>query len=375
VLTASWPAVHQIVVGRFHDQLIRQRLTLDSSRVDSVYATGDLRFIRHILVRTDTSMASVQLDAKHRQAEKIRSALAAGGSWKQANQANEDPNAKLQNGNLGVIARGEMVQPFEAAAFALAPGGLAPVTQSPFGFHVIRRPRLAEVRDLFRLGLQQRLVARMDTNYLAELPGRRHFQVRSGAPAAVREVARDPLEARQSRRVLASFDGGRFTTGDLARWLDVLQPRMVDQMRQASDDDLKRLVEAVARNEMLFEEARAAGIKLENQELTQLRDRLAGQLKDLRKALALDSLAPADPAGAEPRSRLVARKVDGYLERIAADPQVLVPLPLALGDRLREHAGWRVYPAGVQRALDLVRARRATLDSAAGRTAPGGGPR
>lgn len=370
VLSANWPTVHQLVLGRFHDQLVRQRLTLDSARLDSVYAAGDLRFIRHVLIRTDTSMSAAQRDAKHRQAERIRSALAAGTPWERANQANEDPDAKAQGGSLGVIARGETVQPFDAAAFGLAPGELGPVTASPFGFHVIRRPQLAEVRNLYRAGIQQRLVARIDSVYLAELPGRRHFQVGTGASAAVREVARDPVGARQSHRVLASFDGGRFTAGDLARWLDVLPGRTAEQIPRASDDELKRFVETVGRNLMLFQEAQAAGVTLTADEFAQLRQRLGSQLGDLRRALGLDSLGTTDTTGAPARSQLVGRKVDAYLERIAADPQALVPLPPPLADRLRERAGWRVYPAGVQRAFDLARVRRASLDSAAGRTAP-----
>ena len=188
--------------------------------------------------------------------------MAAGGAWERANQANEDPGAKARDGSIGVIARGETVPPFEEAAFALAPGELGPVTETPFGFHVLRRPRLSEVRGDFRDGVRQRMMARVDSVYLAGLPDSMHLAVRSGAPAAVRDVVRDPVAARSSHQVLASFDGGRLTSGDLARWLDVLPPQTEQRLQAAQDDDLKRFVTAVSRNAMLLVKARAAGMQV-----------------------------------------------------------------------------------------------------------------
>jgi hypothetical protein len=329
-----------------------------------------LRLIRHVLIKTDTGMTSAQIDAKRRQAEGIRSTLAAGGSWERANAANEDAEAKKDQGSIGVIGRGETVDAFNGAAFALEPGGLAAVTQTPFGFHVLRRPQLREVRVQYRQGVEQRLVARMDSVYLAQLPERLHLKVRSSAPATVRDVARDPLASRQSRQMLASFDGGRFTAGDLARWFDVLPPRTQDQITSAPDQDLKTFVQALARNAMLLSEARGAGVRLTADERARMREDLRGQVTEIKNALGLDSLAAADTAGGASRTELVAKKVNAYLDKIAENPQALVPVPPPLADRLREVGGWRVYPAGVQRAFDLARARKAALDSAAGRTIP-----
>lgn len=370
VQTASWPAIHQILIQRFHQQLVAKGVTLDSTRLDSIYQAGDLRLIRHVLIKTDTGMTAAQRTAKRRQAEGIRSAVAAGGSWDRANAQNDDPNAKAQQGSIGVLARGETVASFETAAFALAPGELAPVTETPFGFHVLRRPTLSEVRAQYQQGVEQRLVARMDSVYLAQLPQRLHLKVRSNAPATVRDVARDPLASRQSRQLLASFDGGRFTAGDLARWFDVLPPRMQDQIRTAQDEDLRSFVQALARNAMLLTEAKEAGVRLTDEEVGRMRGDLKGQVTELKHALGLDSLTAADTAGGKSRTELVGKKVDAYLDKIAENPQTLVPVPPPLADRLRGVGGWRVYPAGVQRAFDLARGRKAALDSAAGRTAP-----
>ena len=111
VLAASWPSVAQMLIGRYHDQVIAGRLSLDSAKLDSIYAAGDLRLIRHILVRTDTSMTAAQLAAKRRQAERLRAQLAAGGSSGRANQAHEDPRGTAHGWRIAVGARGERVSP------------------------------------------------------------------------------------------------------------------------------------------------------------------------------------------------------------------------------------------------------------------------
>src|SRR6185295_8981149 len=58
---------------------------------------------------------------------------------KLASENSDDPGSKQRGGDLDWVARGQTVEPFEKAAFALQkPNELSPVVETQFGYHVIQ---------------------------------------------------------------------------------------------------------------------------------------------------------------------------------------------------------------------------------------------
>lgn len=80
----------------------------------------------------------ILLDTRE-EAEKILERVKAGENFAElAKENSKDPSAKENSGNLDYFRHGDMVEPFENAAFALKPGEISDIVQTDFGFHIIK---------------------------------------------------------------------------------------------------------------------------------------------------------------------------------------------------------------------------------------------
>jgi peptidyl-prolyl cis-trans isomerase C len=92
---------------------------------------------RHILISPEsTSLADHQ--AAKAEADSILAEIREGADFIElATKRSEGPSA-VKGGDLGYFGPGDMVPPFEKAAFAMQPGEVSEVVQTQFGYHVIR---------------------------------------------------------------------------------------------------------------------------------------------------------------------------------------------------------------------------------------------
>ncbi len=94
---------------------------------------------RHILVKVAPDADDKAKAAVRKKAEGLLAKVKAGGDFAAlATKNSDDPGSAANGGDLGLFPRGRMAPEFERAAFALDPGGVSDVVETPFGLHVIK---------------------------------------------------------------------------------------------------------------------------------------------------------------------------------------------------------------------------------------------
>jgi peptidyl-prolyl cis-trans isomerase C len=136
---------------------------VDNAAVQQYYSShsGEFEAVKasHILIRVKGAPMPAAAGKKEltdeealAKAQEIRKRVVAGEDFAKVAKAESDDTGSAQNGgSLGEFHRGQMVPPFEQAAFTLKPGDISEPVKTPFGYHIIKveehttRP-LAEVK-------------------------------------------------------------------------------------------------------------------------------------------------------------------------------------------------------------------------------------
>ena len=373
ILASEWPLVAQLKWERYHERLIAARGKLTPAQADSAFNEGSVRLFQHILIRVPPSAAPVVEQQKLKEVTDILRQAAAqrGFNFTQlARRYSEDPGSKVRGGYLPATPRGQFVPAFDSAAWTLPPGAMTGIVRTPFGFHIIRRPPLAEVRDSFRVDAENARGSRFDSIYVDSLANQRQLKVESGAPALVRQAVPQIVSARGDKRTLATFRGGSFTVKDLARWLLALDPNDVRGVATASDAQLTQFIKLLAQRDMLLTEVDAAGVKLTEKDWGQVRAEHDSSVARLQNLLVLTPQLLADSAAtAAARVQLAMRHVDRYLDQaVTQGTAPFYPVPPFLANALREGTPWSLNQAGITRAYESAQTMRAA--DSAGRAAP-----
>ena len=370
-----WPMVSQLKWQKLHNRLTG-RESLTPQQVDSAYAAGQVRVFQHILFQVPQNAADSIDKRKHRRAEQLLpQARGAGGRFAQlAVRYSEDPGAKAGGGSLGLATRGQFVPEFEAAAWQLAPGAVSPVVKTQFGYHIIRRPPLAEVRDSFRVDLESRITRELDSLYVDSLDIKRRIKPVDRAPEYVRTAVQDLDAARTSNRVLVAYRGGSLRVRDLMRWLAALNPQLVQSLPTAGDQQIDQFLKAIAQRQLLLEQADSARVTLSPDDWRQIREEHDSTIATLTAILNLTPEVLRDSAGPSSQSHVnfAAARVNDYLDRVLHKRARYFPVPIFLAERLRDQGSWSVDEAGIRRAAERGEELRADSGQAGG---SGGAPR
>jgi PPIC-type PPIASE domain len=366
VAAAMWPEISQMKFDHFVERVSVAR-ALSGTEVDSAYRAGNVRAFQHILITVPQSAAPPVVQQKQAQINALWRGLVAsgGGNFAEvAKHSSEDLSTKPSGGYLDVGGRGRFVKPFEDAAWQLSPGEMSGVVRSPFGFHIIRRPPLAEIRDTFSAGLQHIAMSEQDSTYFADLAKRKDIHLSSGASEAVRAAVQDLGTSSRSGKVLARYVGGDFTVANLVRWIYAVDPRVAQQIPMANDSMLNSLLRQLVERTVALQQADSAKVDITADEWTEVHAEFDSTLSIIRTLLGIDSISPGDSAATVAgRERFVVARVDAYFDRAVDGQAQFYPIPPLLALELRQRGTWSIDAAAVQRAAQRAQQLRASADS------------
>lgn len=378
VAEVMWPEIAESIGTRWHDTLMARRTAFSPTAFDSAYASTDsaaVRVIQHLLVRVAPNASPAEQATAQRTAQGYLARIRGGANFATlARQYSDDQASKPTGGVMNAAPRGAYVTPFDSAAWTLEPGQVSGLVRTPFGYHILRRPPIAESRPEIQNYMEFITGRAIDSMYMDSLATARDLKVKENAASVLRTVLADPQGNRESGKALATYDGGKLTVREALRWTGAMGEQATSQLRSATDLQLSSFVRALAQNILLIEVARGNGIGLTPTEFGALSQTYAGALDTLRLVLGLTNDV-IDPSASEAdRERAVNAQISVYIGRMLRReaPPRIIPGPMIA--YLRDRVSYRLNPAGLARATEIAAARRDSAQAVAPGSAMPGPP-
>lgn len=369
IAEVMWPEITERIAGIWHDTVYARHTTFKPGSVDSAFGSTDplaLRLVQHILVTVPANAPdSVRAKARKRLEAAAAQVRAGANFGALALKLSGDPGSARDSGYMEPAPRGAYVTSFDSAAWALAPGAVSGIVTTPYGFHLIRRPPVDEIRGRFLAFLSRRAGITLDSMYFDSLAKAEHLTVASKAPTKLRELLDDPESYRHSSSALASYDGGALEMKEMIKWINVLPPQLSASLAQAPDSQIRLFVERVAENTLFVRDARAHGVRVSADDMASMRAAYIAGLDTLRAKMGLgDDISDASQPLAD-REKAAALKIDTFLSAGFGARVGMVPIPAPMVDFLRDRFPSHVDRQGTSRAVELALQLKSAADEAA----------
>src|SRR6266850_1170898 len=218
----------------------------------------------------------------------------------------------------------------------------------------------------------------VDSLYVDSLISKRKIEPVSRAAAYAKAAAQDIDAARSSNRVLVKYRRGSLRVRDFARWLNALDPQILQALPQANDDQINQFLKSLAQQQLMLEQADSAKVTLTAEDWQRVRDEHDSTMVMITTLLNLSPEVLRDSAGKSPTDHVnfALGRVNDYFDRVFHGRARFYPLPAFLADTLLADARWNVDAAGVRRAVERGQEIRSdsTQAPSAPRMTPAPGP-
>ncbi|MDZ7262199.1 MAG: peptidylprolyl isomerase [candidate division KSB1 bacterium] len=173
-----------LTIQKYLDTVVFANITITDEQIADYYKQDKLATVQHILLLTQRKSEQEKAQIRKKMEDILARARAGEDFGKLAEQYSEDPGSRAKGGLYSDFPRGQMVKPFEDAAFNLPIGSISDIVETRYGFHILKilgrkaetRP-LEEVRDEIIKQLTQSEKQAAYTKHLEELKTEYKFKV------------------------------------------------------------------------------------------------------------------------------------------------------------------------------------------------------
>ncbi len=173
-----------MAIQKLIEQEIASDIEITDEELNAYYENNPDQFetpeqvkARHILIKTDAEADEAEKQAARKKIKELEKRIEEGEKFSEvAKEESECPSSE-RGGDLGYFSKGQMVKPFEEAAFSLAVGNVSDVVETRFGYHLIKaedkktasKKTFDEVKDQIKQQLEQQKVKEQLPSYVENL--------------------------------------------------------------------------------------------------------------------------------------------------------------------------------------------------------------
>lgn len=357
--------MEQEMVFKLRDKVITVDTTISDEELQKKYNDDQYGLqvrARHILLRLMPDATNEARDSVAKLAEELDQRAKSGEDFALLARAFSEDGSAQQGGDLGFFGRGQMVAPFEDAAFKLGVGEVSDVVVTPFGLHVIkvedrRQPPFDSIRAEFRDTVLTQRGLDAERDYIEGLTKPLEITVQDGAVENARELAANPsvdLRGRAASRAMVEYKGGDLTAAEFMAVIRTWPATFLNQLIAAQDEQIEQVLEGMTRNEILVAEAKKLGVAPSPEEADSIESMRRYQLRMTAVNAGLTSIQPQD---GETMPEAVDRRVTAYLEGILRGEQSAYQIgPVSYS--LRKQFKGEIFPRSFDAAVQSIEARR-----------------
>lgn len=166
----------RVIINHFLDTTLLEKVAVTEEEINNAYNGDKTATVQHILLMTQGKSDSAKAEV-YQEMERILEEAKSGADFGElAKKYSEDPGSKEKGGLYEDFPRGQMVKPFEDAAFTVPVGELSNIIETEYGYHILKvmnrkketKP-LDEVRDQLKNRLENDHRREFYTNLMDEL--------------------------------------------------------------------------------------------------------------------------------------------------------------------------------------------------------------